>query len=80
MMADSLNINKEAIRILLHEDLGKKKLCANFVPHTLSSEQKTMRNAHCRDIILAAENDPNFLKSIVTGDETWCFRYDPETK
>ena len=21
-----------------------------------------------------------FLKAIVTGDETWCFQYDPETK
>ncbi|UYV63055.1 hypothetical protein LAZ67_2002997 [Cordylochernes scorpioides] len=28
---------------------------------------------HCRDIISAYENDSNFLKSIVTGGETWCF-------
>ncbi|GFY14444.1 FLJ37770-like protein [Trichonephila clavipes] len=80
MMSDSLNINKEAIQILLHEDLDKTKVCAEFVPHTLSPEQKTMKRAHCRDIISAAENDSNFLKSIVTGDETWCFQYDPETK
>ncbi|UYV70487.1 hypothetical protein LAZ67_7003294 [Cordylochernes scorpioides] len=33
-----------------------------------------------RDIISAYENNSNFLKSIVTGDETWCFQYDPKTK
>lgn len=27
-----------------------------------------------------AKKDPNFLFNIVTGDETWCFQYDPETK
>jgi len=25
-------------------------------------------------------NTPNFLKNINTGDESWCFAYDPETK
>jgi len=24
--------------------------------------------------------DKNFLNKIITGDETWCFAYDPETK
>ncbi|GFX90099.1 transposable element Tcb2 transposase [Trichonephila clavipes] len=69
MMADPLNINKAAIRFILHEDLGKTKMSAKFVPHNLSPKQKAMRSAHCRDIISATENDPNFLKSIVIGDE-----------
>jgi hypothetical protein len=80
MMEEALNINKETIRTILHEDLGKTKVCAKFVPYTLTNEQKSKRSAHCRDIISAAENDPDFLKSIVTGDETWCFQYDPKTK
>ncbi|GFS90435.1 hypothetical protein TNCV_4096491 [Trichonephila clavipes] len=33
-----------------------------------------------RYIISVTESDPNFLKSIATDDETWCFQYDPETK
>ncbi|UYV72323.1 hypothetical protein LAZ67_9002640 [Cordylochernes scorpioides] len=80
MMAEVLHINKETIRTILHEDLGKTKVCAKFVPHTLTGEQKSLRIAHCRDIISAYENYSNFLKSIVTGDETWCFQYDPKTK
>ncbi|UYV73952.1 hypothetical protein LAZ67_11001570 [Cordylochernes scorpioides] len=80
MMEEVLHIKKETIRTILHEDLGKTKVCAKFVPHVLTGEQKSLRIAHCRDIISAYENDSNFLKSIVTGDETWCFQYEPKTK
>ncbi|UYV70364.1 hypothetical protein LAZ67_7002686 [Cordylochernes scorpioides] len=80
MMTEVLHINKEMIRTILHEDLGKTKVCAKFVPHTLTGEQKSLRIAHCRDIISAYENDSNFLKSIVKSDETWCFQLDPKTK
>jgi len=80
MMEEALNINRETIRIILHEDLSKTKVCAKFVPHTLTDEQKSMRVNHARDVVATARNDPNFLKSIVTGDETWCFQYDPTTK
>ncbi|KAG5339945.1 SETMR methyltransferase, partial [Acromyrmex charruanus] len=77
----SLKMMEEALNIsILHEDLGKTKVCAKFVPHTLRSDQKSARINYSRDIVAAAENNPNFLKSIVTGDETWCFQYDPETK
>lgn len=27
-----------------------------------------------------ANSDPNFLNTVITGDETWVYRYDPETK
>ncbi|KAG5316656.1 SETMR methyltransferase, partial [Acromyrmex insinuator] len=82
MMEEALNISRETIRTrsILQEDLGKTKVCAKFVPHTLRSDQKSARINYSRDIVAAAENNPNFLKSIVTGNETWCFQYDPETK
>ncbi|GFT32490.1 FLJ37770-like protein [Trichonephila clavipes] len=48
MMTDSLNINKETIRTILHEDLDKTKVCNKFIPHTLSPEQKPVRSSHCK--------------------------------
>jgi len=27
-----------------------------------------------------ADADKNFFNKIITGDETWCFAFDPETK
>ncbi|GFT78767.1 hypothetical protein TNCV_2362061 [Trichonephila clavipes] len=70
MIADFLKVNEETIRTILWEDLDKTNVCVKLVPHILSPEQKAMRSAPCGDIISADENDPNFLKSIVTGDKT----------
>ncbi|GFS55276.1 protein GVQW3 [Trichonephila clavipes] len=48
IMIDPLNINKETIRTILHENLGKTKVCAKFVPRTLSPGQKAMRIARAK--------------------------------
>jgi hypothetical protein len=42
-MAVELNINKEAIRQILHEDSQKRKMYAKFTPHRLTDEQKQRR-------------------------------------
>jgi len=34
----------------------------------------------CRDILEQLETEPNLLKRVVTGNETWIFEYDPLTK
>jgi hypothetical protein len=73
-----LNIPKTAVIRILKEDLGKKKLCARFVPHFLSPEQREGRVTSCQDIIVMADADKNFVNKIITGDETWCFACDPE--
>ena len=39
-----------------------------------------MRLLSLRDVIAPADSDPDFFKKIVTGDETWCFAYNPTTK
>ncbi len=65
---------------ILCEDLQKWKLCVQFVLHALTAEQKEQRLNHTHDIIEMTKNDPNFLDSIITGDESCCFAYGPETK
>ena len=60
--------------------MGKRKVCARFLPHSLNDDQKQARVQHSKDMIQAADNDPNFLKTSATGDETWCFQYEPLTK
>ena len=80
MIAESLNITKSVVLRILKEDLGKRKLCARFVPHPLTPEQREDRVISCQDIIAMADADRNFFNKIITGDETWCFACDPETK
>jgi len=80
MLADEVNIGKDTVRKNVVGDLQKQKICSGFVPHCLTPEQKDRRIAACRDLTATADSDPDFFKKIVTGDETWCFAYDPTTK
>ena len=34
----------------------------------------------CQDIIKHLQTEPDLLLRVITGDETWIFEYDPETK
>ena len=34
----------------------------------------------CIDLRDRAQNDPNFMSSVITGDKCWVYGYDPETK
>ena len=57
MIAESLNILKTVVLRILKEDLGKRELCARFVPHSLTTEQREDRVTSCQDIIAMADVD-----------------------
>jgi len=60
MIAESLNIPKTVVLRILKEELRKRKLCARFVPHSLTPEQREDRVTSCQDIIAMTDAD-NFL-------------------
>ena len=51
-----------------------------MVPKLLSDDQKARRMQVCEDTHQNIENGSEFLTKVITGDETWVFEYDPETK
>jgi hypothetical protein len=57
-----------------------RRISARFVPRLLNDDQKALRVSVCRELKQQARDDPNFISSIMTGDETWVYDYDPETK
>jgi histone-lysine N-methyltransferase SETMAR len=57
-----------------------RRISARFVPRLLSEDQKALRVSLCRELKQQARDDPNFISNIITGDETWVYDYDPETK
>ena len=61
MIAESLNIPKTTVLRNTKEDLGKRKLCARFVPHSLTPEQREERVTSFQDIIAMAEADKIFF-------------------
>jgi len=61
MIAESLNIPKTVVLGILKEDLGKRKLYASFVPHSLTPEQMEDRVTSRQDIIAMPDADNNFF-------------------
>ena len=55
MIAESLNVPKTVVLQIVKEILGKRMLCARFVPHTLTPEQREDRVTSCQDIIAMAD-------------------------
>ncbi|KAL4125761.1 hypothetical protein QTP88_010001 [Uroleucon formosanum] len=80
MLADELNLKRETVRKILTDDLSMKKLCANMVPKNLLAEQKHVQMSISQDCLEQVEADPTLLDRVITGDESWYFQYDPETK
>jgi len=48
-----------------------------MVPKELNKEQKQRRVTICQDLL---ERQDDILGHVITGDETWVYQYDPETK
>jgi len=57
-----------------------QKICAKLGPKILTNEQEENRRNVCLDLLERIENDKIFFKQVITGDETWIFEYDPDTK
>ncbi|UYV83859.1 hypothetical protein LAZ67_X000450 [Cordylochernes scorpioides] len=73
-------ISKTTIGRIVTEDLRLKKTPAKFIPRFLTNEQKLCRLATCEDMLEMTRRDPEWKDKIITGDETWVYGYDPETK
>ncbi|GBM56331.1 hypothetical protein AVEN_60313-1 [Araneus ventricosus] len=80
MITEELKISLDSVSNIIHEHLQKRKICARLVPHKLSDEQKQHRMETSGDFIDACDRNPQFLETIVKGDESWCYQHDPETK
>jgi len=79
-VAEFINIDKETVRQILHNNFNMKKVCSKMVPRLLTPEQKEIRMNICADILQNIENDPNFLENVITCGESWFFQYDPDSK
>jgi hypothetical protein len=64
MMADGLNVNKDSILQILHEDLWKRKICPKYVPRRLKDEQKQRRLTSCQNFLKTCQYSLSFLDCI----------------
>ena len=57
-----------------------RKVYAKLVPKVLTEVQKEVRISRSEELLELIRNDPGFLNSTLTGNESWMFEYDPESK
>lgn len=65
------------IDIILHSELALRKVCAKFVPHALTDENKQKRVELSKELLEYLESGFN---NIITGDETWFHFYTMKSK
>jgi len=72
-------VSWSSVQRILTQDLGMRRVAAKFVPRLLTEDQWKSRLTVCQDLKRELENDRN-LSKVITGDESWCYGYDPENK
>ena len=81
MMQERINIGETALKTILHEHLKFRKVSARWVPHSLTEEQKERLVSWCQFMLEKFDNGKSkHVYDIVTGDESWIYQFDPETK
>nr|QXJ78551.1 putative DD34D transposase [Meitanaphis flavogallis] len=80
LVSQTLNIPKSIVHEIVMNNLQMRKVCAKLVPKVLTDDQRSRRLETCQELWSLCESDPHFLDNVITGDESWVFEYDPETK
>ena len=78
---DIMKISSGSLTRILQDCLGVRKRCARWVPHNLSEEQKRGRVDWGTHMLRKFDGGRSpHVWDIVTGDGTWIYQYDPETR
>jgi len=78
-IAEEMEVGYGTCQWVLTEELGIHHVAAKFVPRILTADQKQQRVV-CTELRQLASDDETFLSRVITGDESWVYGYDPETK
>ena len=79
-VAEEVGIGYGTCQRVQTEELGMHHVAAKFVPRILTADQKQQRVNVCTELRQLASDDETFLSRVITGDESWVYGYDPETK
>ena len=66
---------------ILREKLGMSRVCSHWIPHILTAEQIQQRIQTSQALVDRLMKEGRaMLQRLVTGDETWVYYFDQETK
>jgi len=79
-ISEELNISYCSVQNILTTDLDMRRVSAEFVPRVLTVEKKQRLLSISLKLRDRAASDSSFIGNVITGDETWVYGYDPETR
>ena len=80
-VASCTGISEGSVQTILKRRLDLRKVCARWVPHLLTEEQKTQRSKCAREL-LKTYKDCNSLviSNLLISDETWVHMFEPQRR
>ena len=79
-LEQEVGISHGSIHVILSDDLKMRSVSVKFVPRQLTTDRMECCMMVTGDLFEKSTQDPTCLTKIITGDESWVFAYDPETK
>ena len=69
------------MQTILKKRLDLRKVCARWVPHLLTEEQKTQRLKSARKLLKTYKGCySRIISNLLTGDETWVHMFEPQRR
>ena len=80
-IASCTGISEGSVQTILKKCLDLRKVCARWVPHLLTEEQKTQRLKCARELLKTYKAcNSRVISNLLTGDETWVHMFEPQRR
>ena len=79
-ISTKFEVSVGTVHTIIHEQLKMRQICAKFVPRVPSEEKKERCHNNSREMVKFIDSDPEVPEALVTGDESWIYCYDAESK
>ena len=79
-VADDVGISIGSCHAIFTDVLGMRRVAAKIVPKLLNFDQKQRRMDTAQQLLNDVNDDPELLERVISGDESWVYGYDIETK
>ena len=80
-IASCTGISEGSVQTILKKRLDLRKVCARWVPHLLTEEQKTQRLKCARTLLKTYKGcNSRVISNLLTGGETWVNMFEPQRR
>ncbi len=79
-ISEDTKISKTAVHTILKKDMNLSKVAPKMVPKLLTDEQKRFRVRLCEENLALVRAQPDLMRKVVIGDESWISVLEVETK